>query len=395
MTLKRMQIKTIFCYSLLVLFLLHTTLFNGILFSQEKQNKKQYAGQEYSNPDSYTQPVNDGPYVFRQGNIALVITIRSSKVIKKGIEINELRSSYRVTVPAFKKTYIIPAISARVEPAKYRGVEKIFVISDIHGQFQWFKSLLLNNKIVDKKMRWRWGKGHLVILGDVFDRGEYVTEALWAIHQLEQQARAKGGRVHYLLGNHEVITLRGNQEYLHPKYRQVTEKILNTNISVLFGPDSILGQWVRTRNTIIQINDILFVHGGIHPQIAAMNLSIDDINRSIRDNLASSTETIEADETLAFLFDKNGPLLYRGYFEDSEEYHKPKPERIDQVLTHFGVKYVISGHTPQDHITPVFAGKIIGVDSGMQYGDRGEALLWNQGKFYRASVKGKLTPLFK
>ncbi|NIM14686.1 MAG: metallophosphoesterase, partial [Candidatus Aminicenantes bacterium] len=339
--------------------------------------------------------INDGPYVFRQGNIALVITIHSNKVIKKGIEINELRSSYRVTIPAFKQTYIIPTISARAEPAKYQGVEKIFVISDIHGHFQWFKSLLVNNKIVDKKMRWRWGKGNLVILGDVFDRGEYVTEALWAIHQLEQQARAKGGRVHYLLGNHEVIILRGNQEYLHPKYKQVTEQILKTNISVLFGPDSILGQWVRTRNTVIKINDILFVHGGIHPQIPTMNLSINDINRSIRDNLASPTETIEADETLAFLFDKDGPLLYRGYFEDSEEYQKPKPGRIDQILTHFGVKHVISGHTPQDQITPFFAGKIIGVDSGMQYGDRGEALLWNHGKFYRASVNGKLTPLSK
>lgn len=390
-----MQIKRIICYSLLLLFLLNTSVFNGILFSQEKQNKKQYVEQEHSNSDSYTQPVNDGPYVFRQGNIALVITISSNKVIKKGIEINELRSSYRITVPAFKKTYIIPTISARVEPAKYQGAEKIFVISDIHGQFQWFKSLLLNNKIVDKKMRWRWGKGHLVILGDVFDRGEYVTEALWAIHQLGQQAKSKGGRVHYLLGNHEVITLRGNQEYIHPKYKQVTEQILKTNISVLFGPGSILGQWLRTRNTVIKINDILFVHGGIHPQIPTMNLSINDINRSIRDNLGSPTETIEADETLAFLFDKNGPLLYRGYFEDSEEYRKPKPERIDQILTYFGVKHVISGHTPQDQITPVFAGKIIGVDSGMQYGDRGEALLWNHGKFYRASVNGKLTPLSK
>jgi hypothetical protein len=374
-----MQIKSIFCHILLVLFLLNITVFNGILFSQEKHEK----------------PVNDGPYVFRQGNIALVITIRNNKVEKRGIKINELRLSYRVTVPTFKETYIIPTISARIEPAKYQGVEKIFVISDIHGQFQWFKSLLLNNKIVDKKMRWRWGKGHLVILGDVFDRGEYVTEALWAIHQLEQQARAKGGKVHYLLGNHEVLILRGNQEYIHPKYKQVTEEILKTNISVLFGSDSILGQWLRTRNTVMKINNILFVHGGIHPRIPIMNLSINDINRSIRDNLASPTETIDADETLAFLFDKNGPLLYRGYFEDSEEYRKPKPEQIDQILTHFGVSHVISGHTPQDQITPVFAGKIIGVDSGMQYGDRGEALLWNHGKFYRASVNGRLTPLSK
>jgi hypothetical protein len=374
-----MRIKTIFGYGLLVLFLLHTALFHGIVFSQEKPDK----------------PVNDGPYVFRQGNIVLVITIRGSKVIKKGFEIDGLRSTYRVTGSTPKKTYIISRAPARVGPAKYQGVEKIFVISDIHGQFQRFKSLLVNNKIVDKKMRWRWGKGHLVILGDVFDRGEYVTETLWAVHQLEQRARAKGGRVHYLLGNHEVIVLRGNQKYIHPKYRRVTKQILNIDLWVLFGPNSVLGQWLRTRNTILQINDLLFVHGGIHPRIPTMKLDINDINRGILANLDSSTETVEADETSAFLFGKDGPLLYRGYFEDSEEYRRPKPGDIEQILTHFRVKHVISGHTPQDRITPVFAGKIIGVDSGIQYGDRGEALLWNRGKFYRAPVNGNPTPLFK
>ena len=33
--------------------------------------------------------------------------------------------------------------------------------------------------IIDKNLNWKFGKGHLVVLGDIFDRGSMVTEVLW------------------------------------------------------------------------------------------------------------------------------------------------------------------------------------------------------------------------
>jgi hypothetical protein len=47
------------------------------------------------------------------------------------------------------------------------------------------------------------------------------------------------------------------------------------------------------------------------------------------------------------------------------------------------------GHTTLDQITPLFGQAILAVDSGLQYGDRGDALLWEKGKFYKATVTGK------
>ena len=92
----------------------------------------------------------------------------------------------------------------------YKNVKKVAALSDIHGQFDLAVKLLVNNKIIDKKLNWRFGKGHLVIAGDIFDRGPKVHETLLLIYKLAQQAKKKGGRVHFLLGNHEYMVLHND-----------------------------------------------------------------------------------------------------------------------------------------------------------------------------------------
>ena len=57
--------------------------------------------------------------------------------------------------------------------------KKLAAISDIHGQYNSMKQLLMVHGIIDEQLNWSFGTGHLVITGDVFDRGEQVTEALW------------------------------------------------------------------------------------------------------------------------------------------------------------------------------------------------------------------------
>src|SRR4030042_1464802 len=82
------------------------------------------------------------------------------------------------------------------------SVEKILVIWDIHGGYDSLVKLLINNSIIDIHLNWNWDKGHLVFLGDIFDRGDKVTEALWLIYKLDHQAMSQGGAVHLLYGNH-------------------------------------------------------------------------------------------------------------------------------------------------------------------------------------------------
>ena len=61
----------------------------------------------------------------------------------------------------------------------FPNADKIFVVSNIHGQYEIFKDLLFANGIIDEDNSWILGDGHLVVTGDVFDRGTQGHEALW------------------------------------------------------------------------------------------------------------------------------------------------------------------------------------------------------------------------
>ena len=61
----------------------------------------------------------------------------------------------------------------------YDNIDSISVISDIHGEYNRYINLLKALGIIDQNLNWKFGKGHLVVLGDTFDRGNMVTEILW------------------------------------------------------------------------------------------------------------------------------------------------------------------------------------------------------------------------
>jgi len=106
----------------------------------------------------------------------------------------------------------------QVEKSEYTDVDKIFAISDIEGDFHAFTQLLEIGKVIDEKFNWTFGDGHLVLVGDFLDRGPQVTEVLWLIYSLEEKAKAAGGYVHFILGNHEIMNLSGDLRYVSKKY---------------------------------------------------------------------------------------------------------------------------------------------------------------------------------
>ena len=109
--------------------------------------------------------------------------------------------------------------STSFDPPKaiFEGIENIVALSDIHGQYELAVEILKNNQIIDEDLNWNFGTGHLVIVGDIFDRGDYVTEVLWLVYELEKQAKAAGGFVHFLLGNHEYMVMHKDLRYIHKK----------------------------------------------------------------------------------------------------------------------------------------------------------------------------------
>ena len=85
---------------------------------------------------------------------------------------------------------------------------------------------------------------------------------LWFIYKLEAQAKNKGGRVHYLLGNHEYMILYNDLRYIHEKYK-TSSTLLNLEYDELYSDKTIIGRWLRSKSTIVKINNNIFTHGGI------------------------------------------------------------------------------------------------------------------------------------
>lgn len=269
------------------------------------------------------------------------------------------------------------------EKSEFRKSNKLFVLSDIEGNFAAFRKLLQANGVIDKNYNWTFGDGQLVLVGDFFDRGSQVTEVLWLIYSLEDKAKAAGGYVHFILGNHEIMNLSNDLRYLNSKYVSATV-LLSESYETLYGENSELGRWLRTKNVIERIGNMLFTHGGISQAMNQMNVSISDIN-----NLARPfyTDTVYSytDPRVDTIYGELGPFWYRGYYMGTP---MASSNEIDSTLSKFFVKHIVTGHTiVADTISLWHHGKLIDTDVHHAAG-KSEALLVEGKKFYRVNSKG-------
>lgn len=267
----------------------------------------------------------------------------------------------------------------------FMNINKIFAIGDVHGEYEGLKKLLINNGIIDTNLNWIFEDNHLVFCGDVFDRGNQVTECLWLIYNLEQQARVAGGCVHYILGNHEVMILNGDTRYVHEKYKTIQQET-NIPYPFLFNKTTILGSWLRKKNAVVKINDMLFLHGGIHPKLIQKKMSISHINNSIRAFLVDETMNVRT----SFLLGMEGVLWYRGYISDENL----KLSDVQHILDYYSVKNIVFAHTTVDAISSFFSDRLIAVDVPMSK-DNATGLFISKGKLQPVNILGKPIDILK
>jgi hypothetical protein len=239
--------------------------------------------------------------------------------------------------------------------------QKIFVTSDPHGDINSFVSILKGGGVIDHDYRWTFGKNRLVVIGDVFDRGVDVLPVYWLIYKLQQEAEIAGGAVDFLLGNHEAMVLSGDYRYVQSKYRRLSDS-LNLKYNELFGINSELGRWLRTRNTMQIIGSNLFVHAGISPELVAQHWTIPAANDSVSFYITYNKKEREASAAATFLFGNDGPLWYRGMVRTDKRYKPCTVADVDAALREYGVSRIYVGHTIFDDISAFFGGKVIGVN---------------------------------
>lgn len=287
-------------------------------------------------------------------------------------------------------------------------------MADVHGGLQPFVSILTAAGLIDAQQRWSGGTAVLVQTGDVTDRGAGVYEVLDLLMSLEKQAAAAGGRVHVLLGNHEIMNMVGET-------RDVSPDILanggDAAYRTAFGREGKYGRWLRTKPILVNLDGTVFMHAGINLDFSTE--SLDDLNRRARremtewddgrlwlvqQNLVKPSAAFqevtlaarkEIDRVNAImdekkhlspevrrgaavvlpvanigassLFNGNGPLWFRGFatWPDDEGAVKMR-----SLLTQHRVKRFVTGHNPQRSgmINERFGGSLFLIDTGMLNG---------------------------
>jgi hypothetical protein len=331
--------------------------------------------------------VSDGPYVFWEPDGARVVAVCDGAPVERRVRVDE---SFALEVPCLD----LPRVRIRAEPQLPRPAEltaapRILAVGDVHGEYEAACALLRATRVIDDELHWTFGTGHVVFNGDVLDRGDRVTESLWLIYRLEQEARRAGGRVHIVLGNHEVMVLRGDLRYVDDKYMRLVAPELGLAYDDLFGAESELGRWLRAQNAIVKINDLVFVHGGIGPEVVDLGFSLGQINEAIRRGMDADASRVSADETLGLLLGSRGPLWYRGYFGAGKGYERATAEDVRAVLDQMGAGRLIVAHTAVERIESRYGGLVIAIHVPMEAATPAEGLLWTDRGLFRVDAAGR------
>lgn len=325
----------------------------------------------------------DGPYVFYRNGKTIVKTIAPSGPSTTTYA-TPSQAELKCYLPNRRDFFTVQIRSSLpVEPSVYAEPSKFLAFSDIEGNIDAMVMLLKDAGVMNSNFDWTYGTGHVFIAGDLFDRGSYVTECLWLIYRLETQAAAAGGKIHFVLGNHDIMNMRGDFRYVAQKYRD-NAVTLGESLSSFYAKDTELGRWLRTKNIVEKAGKFLIAHGGLSPAVETLNLSFDQMNNYGRHHIDYSCTSSAC--SVVNGGSSEGIYWYRGmtkkYLYQNE---------VDSIMRTFGGEHLILGHTVYSTITPLYNYKVLAIDLDHAYNyDRGfmSALVYKNGTLYNFRTDG-------
>ena len=211
---------------------------------------------------------------------------------------------------------------------RFPAAARIVAVADIHGAYGAFEKILQQTGVIDESLEWSGGGTHLVIVGDVLDRGADSRQAMDLIMRLESESVAGGGRVHMVLGNHELMNLTGDLRYVAPgEYAAFSadepadvreaawtrflarvdpnedEAVATAEFDRQFPPgffghraafasDGVYGAWLLERPLLVQIGDTAFVHGGLSDTV--VEIGAEGVNNELLRVVADYVDAMEA-----------------------------------------------------------------------------------------------------
>jgi len=322
------------------------------------------------------------PYVFYKKNKIIVETLDSISVSSESFPVTE-KEQHSVMVRFHNNeswNFSVNLKAIQNDSVEFNAADTILFLSDIEGEFGLLRELLIANTVINENYEWTFGHGQLIFCGDFFDRGTAVTQQLWLLYKLESIAAEKGGSVHVLLGNHEIMNLSGDLRYMDPVYYEQA-RLLKKDYMDLFNTDTELGRWLRSKNIILKAGIFLCLHGGISREVLNRKLSLASINERVRPWYDRWKQDLP--ESLSTFFNENSPFWYRGYFYEPMD----KQKLVAATLEKYNVKKVIVGHTISKMVASYYDGEVWNINTDWHAGNA-QGLLFEHDKFYRIDSKG-------
>ena len=257
----------------------------------------------------------------------------------------------------------------------YTNIKNVYVLGDIHGDFKVLKQALYKAQLIDSKLKWVGNDAHLVQLGDLLDgkiRANYTPNygeisameeftIFEFLNDLDRQARLQNGRVHYLVGNHELMNLIGRFDYVLDKH------LSGTGIAIrrqLFKPGGYMASLLACHSYgVLKINDWIFCHGGLLPHHVNKR-SITSINNLVRNVLkgTKSLDNLTNDEQE--LIYGNDSFFWTRFYSNNADKCEVLNKTLDIVSSSKNGGMVV-GHTPHNNITDVCRSKLYFADVGL------------------------------
>jgi hypothetical protein len=191
-------------------------------------------------------------------------------------------------------------------PSVLPPVKRIIVIGDLHGDWEMTIKSLKIGKVIDSNNKWIGGETIVVQVGDQIDRCRFSGIAchlptatkndeasdmkiLNFFTSLHQEAQKVGGAVYSIIGNHELMNVKGDMRYVsHDNVREFDDyettegEIIKDGMEArkwAFTPGNPIANFLGcTRQLSLIIGSNLFVHAGIIPKIAK-KYGVQDMNQ--------------------------------------------------------------------------------------------------------------------
>ena len=294
---------------------------------------------------------------------------------------------------------VAEAKAKKVDDYHWTGVDRVVAIGDLHGDYGQYIEVMKSAGLINNSGKWVGGETHLVQTGDITDRGADSRKIIDHLVKLSKQAKKKGGYVHLLIGNHETMNFIGDLRYVSPgEYEAFATKnsarlqtmqwdrqvewmrANNPDFETMdleafrkeweqqvplgwvehrqaWSLNGKYGQWVSGNAVAVQVNDTIFLHGGISAKYCKFSL------QSLTEQVMAAMELNDS-SVVSAMNDPLGPVWYRGLATEEEE--DIFSQTLDNILDRYGARRIVIGHTPTGGVVwPRFDQRVVANDSGI------------------------------